>query len=634
MKISYKHLLNFLPNKPSLEDVSNKLLQLGHEHEVEDSIFDIEFTPNRGDCLSLLGLARDLNVFYETDLNLASYDGDINELELNFTNNSADKCPTISFLNIEIEGNVNNYKNYLANYFKDLNLNKNNFFTDISNYIAYEMGQPTHCYDLNTLNNEITLTSGIKEDNFETLLGSKISLDESDLVFLSNNKVINLAGIVGSMDTSCSPNTKNVLVECAYFSPEAIVGKSVKYNIQSDASHKFERGVDPTSQNKVLRRFISVVNDHVKIKKLSFYNKVFSEFKELELDIDINEINKILGIEESIENYKDSLSKLDFTFNSKIVVPSHRSDIKHQNDLAEEFARIIGYDNIPKRNIHLPLKPESKNLVEDNIRSFLVENGFAEVINYPFCSSFEKNSIEVDNPLDSKRRFIRTNIMDSLVNNLIYNEKRQKDSIKLFEISDIYSSISNANKIDKKLSIVVSGRQGHNYKEFAKVLDKQYLINLFKNEGVNVIDKVIEISRNKLNSKIKTKIYGFEIELNEISKYFQKYISNLSPVKGYVQYKPISEFPCSTRDLSFLVEKNSKISEVIKRLDSINANNLKECFMFDFYENKAQNHTKIGYRFVFQSFDKTLTDVEVDDQMKPIIDSVLKIDSVSLPGIK
>ena len=144
---------------------------------------------------------------------------------------------------------------------------------------------------------------------------------------------------------------------------------------------------------------------------------------------------------------------------------------------------------------------------------------------------------------------------------------------------------------------------------------------------------LIEISRNELDSKIKTKIYGIEIELNKISKFFDKYKPISNPDGGYIQYKPISEFPCSTRDLSFLIEKSSKISEVIKKLDSINVDFLKESFMFDFYKNKTQNHTKIGYRFVFQSFEKTLTDDEIDGQINIIIQSVLSIDSVSLPGI-
>ena len=120
MKIAYKHLLRFLKNKPSIEDISDKLFQLGHEHEIEGSIFDMEFTPNRGDCLSVLGLARDLNVFYETDLKLNVSSLEIEEFDFNFTNNVKDKCPAISFLNIEIEDIADNYEEYLESYFIDL----------------------------------------------------------------------------------------------------------------------------------------------------------------------------------------------------------------------------------------------------------------------------------------------------------------------------------------------------------------------------------------------------------------------------------------------------------------------------------------------------------------------------------
>ena len=304
----------------------------------------------------MLGLARDLNVFYNTNLKLKSYEADIPKLELDFHNRATNKCPVISFLNIEIEEEVQEYRDYLENYFKDLNLNKNNFFTDISNYIAYEMGQPTHCYDLNSLDAEITLTDGVKDKHFKTLLGSKISIDESDLVFIRNDEVINLAGVVGSMDTSCSKNSKNVLIECAYFSPESIMGKSIKYNLQSDASHKFERGVDPKSHDNILRRFIKIVNDHAKIKSLSIYNNTYIEFEEAQLDNNFEAINKILGVNESKENIEELLSKLNFQFSDKIIVPSYRSDISHQNDLAEEYARVLGYNNISEDNFKIPLK--------------------------------------------------------------------------------------------------------------------------------------------------------------------------------------------------------------------------------------------------------------------------------------
>ena len=125
MKIAYKHLLRFLKNKPSIEDISDKLFQLGHEHTLEGNLFDIEFTPNRGDCLSLLGLARDLNVFYEVDFELNIYSSEIEKLDLNFTNNVKDKCPAISFLKLEVEDTTSNYLDYLESYFEELKLSLN-----------------------------------------------------------------------------------------------------------------------------------------------------------------------------------------------------------------------------------------------------------------------------------------------------------------------------------------------------------------------------------------------------------------------------------------------------------------------------------------------------------------------------
>ena len=138
MKIHYKDIIRFIDEKPSIDDLSNKLFQLGHEHEIEDEVFDMEFTPNRGDCLSMHGLARDLNVFYEVNNLIDIYEEDIEELELDFINKSEADCPNISFLKIEIEGQISKYKDYLSSYFFNLKIKKKNFFTDISNYISYE----------------------------------------------------------------------------------------------------------------------------------------------------------------------------------------------------------------------------------------------------------------------------------------------------------------------------------------------------------------------------------------------------------------------------------------------------------------------------------------------------------------
>ena len=485
MKIVYSHLLQFLVSKPNINDLSEHLFQLGHEHEIEDSIFDMEFTPNRGDCLSLIGLARELNVFYKTNLNPEIYEEKIPRLSIDFKNNAPDECNGISFLKIEIKEPVSHYKNYLENYFNHLKVNKNNFFTDISNYLGYEMGQPTHCYDLSSISDGLILKRNEAACDFTTLTDKTINLDIDNLVFTNKkNDVINLAGIIGGKNTSCSKDTKTVLVECAHFKPESIIGKATKYDVHSDASHKFERGVDPLCHEKVLRRFIHIVKDHAEILNLEIYQEENKFFEKTSLDIDLQKINKILGTKVNMQLYKNSLKKLGFLVDKKVTVPSYRNDINNQNDLSEEIARVIGFNNIPTNEFTIKSsKSVSSDSNEQKIKSFLSNNGFTEVINSPFCSQGNKKSLKVDNPLDSKRQYFRTNIIDSLLENIVYNEKRQKDSIKLYEISDIYF-ISNDNqkiiKKEKKIGIVISGRVGLNYKEFSKKLNKNYLIQLFK----------------------------------------------------------------------------------------------------------------------------------------------------------
>jgi phenylalanyl-tRNA synthetase beta chain len=632
MKFAYQHLLRFLVDKPSIDDLSEKLFQLGHEHEIEDSIFNMEFTPNRGDCLSLIGLARDLNVFYQTDINPPIYNNDLGHLDLNFINNAEDDCPTISFLNIHIDGEILPYKEYLENYFVDLKINKNNFFTDISNYIGYEMGQPTHSYDFSLMNNEIALGLTKESSDFKTLLGNTLNLDTNELVFTSNNNIINLAGIVGGMKTSCSKETKNVLIECAFFRPESIIGKAVKYDTHSDASHKFERSVDPLCHEKVLRRFIQIVSDHASITKVEFVLNSYKEFQDKELELNIEKVNNILGLTETSEDFTKYLSKLGFIIDKTIKVPSFRSDVRTQNDLAEELARVIGYDNIPIKSINIPNILDSiNNKTDKEIKIFLINNGFSEVINSSFCNRNEKNSIAVDNPLDSNRQFIRSNISNSLLENLVFNEKRQKDIIKLFEISDLYTQ-ENEIKSIKKLAIIISGRRGHNHINFSESLNREYLIDLFKELDINIENEIISINRDKVDSKIKTPIFSVEISLDRFKEKLTKHEDIAEKGMSFVQYKPVSDFPTSFRDFSFSIKDASEINKVKAQLDNASSEYLIKSFTFDIYKNTKTNETKLGQRFIFQASNKTLTDKEIDLSLENILESVLKIDSVFLPG--
>jgi phenylalanyl-tRNA synthetase beta chain len=346
MKVLYQDLINYLSDKPSKELLSEKLFQLGHEHEINGDIFDMELTPNRGDCLSLLGLSRDLNIFFGNSKAIDLYNDNIDVLEFDFENLSSSDCPKISFLEIEIEEATESYKPYLENYFKVFGNKKTNLFTDISNFISYELGQPTHCFDRKTIDGKLIFENKECNTTFKTLLGSEVKLKDNNCVFTLNNEIISLAGVMGGASTACTSKTKKVLVECAYFNPESIIGKSVKYNLVSDAAHKFERGVDIESHEKVLRRFAQVVSDHAKIKTIKIKSFSSNYQQPLAIPIDLKKIKKVLGIELEEHKYLNYLQNLGFEItDSQLKVPSFRNDIKTQNDLAEEIARVIGYDN-------------------------------------------------------------------------------------------------------------------------------------------------------------------------------------------------------------------------------------------------------------------------------------------------
>ena len=633
MKIAYSHLVRHINDGPSIDELSNKLFQLGHEHEIENKIFDMEFTPNRGDCLSINGILRDLSVFYTINLDQDIYDEQISDLSINFENLSKEICPKISFLKIEVDKLPSLYKGALEEYFCDLSLSKNNFFTDVSNYLSYETGQPTHCYDSDSIKGKLTFQEHNGNKEFESLLGKKINLTEKNSVFLLNNEVINLAGIMGGLSTACSSDTTSVIIECAFFRPESVVGKSIKYGINSEAAHKFERGVDPECHERVLRRFVKIISEHANIINLELISHKYEESQLHQILIDVNKINKIIGININIDEYIEYLLRLGFLVKGNYIeVPSFRSDIKTQNDLAEEVARVIGYDNIPRSEIKIPANVSKRNNIENKIRYFLLDHGFYEVINSPFVNVSSEYSIKVDNPLDSNRRFLRTNIINSLVDNLLFNERRQKDSVKLFEISDVYSAEGNLQK-SRKLSIIASGRVGLNYQEFSTKISIKYLSTIFAEILPNITFDFKTISRDKLDTKLKSEIIYLEIDVEMLSDDVLHYVELSKPAKEFIQYKPISELPSSYKDISYLIRNYSKVEELQNLIFNFKHEILKDIFIFDYFKNDKKNEIKIGFRFIFQSKDETLTSSQIDKVLNDIVSMSLEISEIEIPGL-
>ena len=390
-----------------------------------------------------------------------------------------------------------------------------------------------------------------------------------------------------------------------------------------------------------LKRFIKIIEDHTEIKSMSIFHNVEQSKTPIYIKYDEKKVENILGIE-----LKDSsktlniLSKLGFSLKDNIISPpSYRHDIQHINDIAEEIARSIGYndDVFQNSNYKLTLQPlEIKNSIENQIRSFLVENNFNEVINYPFCGENDAGSLEIINPLDKNQNNLRHNLKNSLVKNLYFNERRQKDSVKLFEISEIYHFQNNEIKNMAKLGIIISGHQGYNFRDFSNKLDLIYLENLFlplvSKGSINLRDSIQELKRDSSESKAKTKIFYFEIPIEFLS-FKPEFHCELKPTKFKKYVKP-SDFPSSFRDLSFLIKDERKIDALLKKLESYSNKDLKKSFLFDFYENKNKNEIKIAFRFIFQSYERTLVDKEVDNYVSDIVKSISDIEGIEIPGMR
>ena len=644
MKISYKFLSSHIKSSHSIEEISSYLFQLGHEHEIDGDIVDLELTPNRGDCFSIKGILRELKPFFDINIESKIFRDKIKPLEINFENNSKNACPAISFMSLEIDKLPNSYNGPLKSYLEDLNIKSNNFFTDVSNYISYETGQPTHCYDSSSLGKNISLDyMDFNNMPFESLLDKTINLDGKNLVFKSDDELINLAGITGSKKTSCNNLTRSVIIECAYFNPEAIIGKSVKYDIKSEAAHKFERGVDPNCHEDVLRRFLQIVQDHSHITSLSIFTQENIEQNLVKIKCTHDSVNKILGTNIAFNQYQDCLNNLGFEIHDSVItVPSYRSDVQTKNDIAEEIARVIGYDNLPSKTINISNSaPASAINDESFIKDHLIKNGFSEVVNNPFSKINKEESIRVDNPLDANKPFIRHSLKESLIQNLLYNERRQKDSIKLFEISDIYYLDKNMKiKSKKMLGIIASGRVSLDYIGFSKKISDEYVLNclneLFNKDEINIIN----IDRSSLDTKLKSHISFGEIQLDSFlskerikpKELQQKNL--LLKLSNLIKYEAISEFPSSKRDLSFSIKDISKFKLLESLImESLDNHLVKDVFVFDYYKNPETKVIKVGFRIIFQSIKRTINDNEVNSIINKLIDDSLKIPSIEMPGL-
>jgi len=663
MQFSRNWLKEFVDFKVSDEELCEQLTMLGLEVDNykpyeskltgKDAIIKLDLTPNRGDCFSILGIAREVAAANNLSLTLP---------KINNIKNSVKSSLTVSV--------CNEAPRYVGRYIAGVNLKKKvhplikerlklsdtkviDPIVDITNYVLLELGQPLHAFDANKLEGNLQVRFAKEKEKITLLDENKIWLDEKSLVIADQKKPVALAGIMGGLETGISNKTKSIYLESAFFTPTAIRGRARKFSIQTDASTRFERGVDFKLQVLAIQRASSLINETLggDFSPIQEFIRKSSIPKNKDIILNINNLNKILGTNLSKSTVKRGLTSLGLknsvsNNNLKVKVPSWRFDLKIEADLIEEIARLVGYNNIPQVSLSRKIRTSGDTL-HSSIRKTFQSMGYNEVITYSFIDQSlaelvgdkKKQLIFVENPISQNMNVMRTSLLPGLLDTLSYNMNQGSESLKIFEIGSVFSKKGSNNIKEREVvgGLIIGIEGKDNWSGSNKQLDffdlkgnlEMALPELskfsFKREQVPFLHpgktaalykgqkKVgyIGTVNPKLLDKLDVKgdVNFFEFSLDEISD------------KKNIKFKKFSRFPLAQRDLSFVVDEEITSSSIKDAILSKAGSNLKEINLFDIYTGKgiSKGQKSLTYALSWQAVNRTLTDDEVDTAVGRVV---------------
>lgn len=634
------------------EDVSSKITG-------KDSIIKLDITPNRGDCFSVLGVARELSVINNLKLSLPN----ISSIESSFKDEMKVKAcaEAPSYFGRTIRDISVNSKTLplIAERLKFSDQKLIDPVVDITNYILLELGQPLHAFDRDKLRGNITVRTAFNKEKIRLLDDQELVLDDSCLVISDEESAVAFAGIMGGKESAVSASTNSIFLESAFFKPSIIRGKARRYGFQTDASLRFERGVDYKIQEIAIDRASILLRDTVggrfsEVTSSTLKNQLPKQTK---INLDLEKSNGLLGTKISKQVALRYFKGLGFVpeilKNSSIsaIPPSWRYDLTIEADLVEELARLEGYDSLPQ----LSLSPVYKKIElnsQSHLSDLLSAKGFNEIISYSFISRDDHDlfgegvaALEVKNPISQNMSVMRTNLVSGLVSTFLHNLNHGQDSQRLFEIGNTFSLKNTKEVVEKNtLAGLMNGKVNEdNWKEKAKDISfydlkgvVQDLVREFKGPCVFENCK-IDFLHPGMSSliKINNKIIGFmgslqptyldRLGLNEDIYIFSLDLEGLQKNVSS-SYKEFSKFPSSSRDLSFIVNKSIASSSIENVIKSAAGKFFKDIEIFDVYEGKGIEEEKksIAISVSWQSTKQTLKDSDIDSAVERIVNSMKK----------
>ena len=620
---------------------------------LDDEVIDFELTSNRGDLLSILGMAYEIGAIYDKKVN--DIDLSFNEIDKKLDFNldiQTDNCSL--FLVKKIEGvTIKESPDFIKNRLIASGIRPINNVVDISNYVMLETGQPLHFYDSDRLGNKIIVRQANDQEKLTTLDNEERILDNSDIVIANDQESVGLAGVMGGLTTEIENDTKNITIESAIFDATSI-RKTSKKILRSEASNRFEKGLDPKRTYMAIKRSCHLLEKYADAKILSGmveYNNIDINDKEIKITTD--KINKVLGMNISKEEIINIFKKLAFSVkeeNDKLIVtvPTRRTDISIEEDLIEEVGRIYGIDNIVGKKMLLPIKPGYVNKKTRAIRNKLADLGLSETLSYALTresnvgiftnDSFEK--VKVLDPMSEDRNTLRYSLIPSLIDIYNYNKSRGNKDICIYEIGKGFYKLDGTYHEENKLAILMTGiyNLGLNDKKVNFYTVKGIIEEVLEYLGYkNRYSFVVKDLPNELHPGQSASIILNNVNIGIIGKVHPSFLKddvyvaeiNLDKLFSFrtksMQYKEISKFPGIKKDVAFVVNKKTTASEVMDVIKKSGGRLLTNIKVFDVYvgENVSEDEKSLAFSLTFEDQSKTLSDEEIMPVFNKIITDAL-----------
>jgi len=631
-----------------------------------DTVFEIGLTPNRIDAASHYGVARDLAAYlnltgkYELTLPDVSNFKEGSSTSIAIEVENSDLAPR--YCGVEIKNvKVRASPEWLQNNLKAIGLKPINNIVDITNFVLHELAQPLHAFDLDNISGKkVTVKCASKAEKFTTLDGVERELSQQDLMICDEEKPMCMAGVFGGESSGVTEGTSSIFLESAYFNPVSVRKSAKRHGLNTDASFRFERGIDPNMTVFALKRAALLIQEiaggEVASKITDLYPQPIEDFN---VELTFSKVNKLIGNPLPKVTVRDILKNLDIKIlkaegdKLSLQVPSYRVDVQREVDVIEEILRIYGYNNVILPSVmksNLTPNPDViPHKVENKVADFLSSNGFAEVFNNsltnPAYYAEGNDLVAMVNPLSRETEVMRGSMLYGGLEAIIYNQKRKRKNLKFYEFGSTYKSLGDSKfEETKRLGLWLSGNVQEESWQAAAESTGYYAIKqriegclhrvgVAKYNLVQVEDERLESTVSFIKGKFNLVTFG-KVKESELAKfggknevYFAEFnwsvILKLMSGKD-VQYKPVTKFPTVRRDLALLIDEAVGFDEIKTIAKKVEQRLLKEVNLFDVYEGKNLKAGKKSYAvsFTFQDEQKTLTDQAIDKIMDKMIASL------------